>query len=201
MDGRLAYGRPLVVRLASEKSLVEASNQLNPSCDGKKQSVAGSTSGLMNKSAKIAAIKNKLKSLEGEGVGVKRLRVKDNLTSSHEDVSSEKYHDTSVEGVRLCIHNVRLFQKSSGFGPGHVPEYTVTISSVGHRPVSEVHVSCGDFSSARIINPNVFRRLMPGDCLVKNGSIIDMAEAVSFTYTNFPPYKLIVSAAQCLGNI
>ncbi|KAH7664441.1 RNA recognition motif domain-containing protein [Dioscorea alata] len=90
MDGRLACGRPLVVRLASEKCLLETSNQLKPSCDGKKPSAAGCTSGMMNRSAKIAAIKNKLKSLEGEGVGIKKLRETDSSTSTHETVSSAR---------------------------------------------------------------------------------------------------------------
>ncbi|XP_039138888.1 TPD1 protein homolog 1A-like [Dioscorea cayenensis subsp. rotundata] len=107
---------------------------------------------------------------------------------------------SKAEGERLCIDNVRVFQKSSGFGAGHVPEYTVTISNIGQEPVSGVHVSCGEFSSASLINPEIFQRLNLGDCLVKDGEVIDMAEVVSFTYTNFPPYELIVSAAHCLDN-
>jgi len=67
MHGKLACGRPLVVRLASEKYMVETAEK---SCKGagesNKTSLSGSSSGQMNRSAKIAAIKNKLKALGEE---------------------------------------------------------------------------------------------------------------------------------------
>ncbi|KAH7557682.1 hypothetical protein JRO89_XS11G0200900 [Xanthoceras sorbifolium] len=84
MHGRLACGRPLVVRLASEKYLEEAAqnptkgvgetNKKGPSCS--------STSGQMNRSAKIAAIKNKLKALEEEKPSAKKQKQADNISSN-----------------------------------------------------------------------------------------------------------------------
>ncbi|XP_008803933.2 probable RNA-binding protein 18 [Phoenix dactylifera] len=75
MNGRLACGRPLVVRFASEKYLAETANPLKTACDAKMPSITCSTSGQMSRSAKIAAIKNKLKSLEEEGCGSKKPRL------------------------------------------------------------------------------------------------------------------------------
>ncbi|KAI3985537.1 hypothetical protein MKX01_033851 [Papaver californicum] len=81
MNGRLACGRPLVVRYASEKYFLEVSTTApKPSKVGivsemKKSSQAGCSahSGQMSRSAKISAIKNKLKSLEDEGnCGIKK---------------------------------------------------------------------------------------------------------------------------------
>ncbi|KAK4784503.1 hypothetical protein SAY86_018871 [Trapa natans] len=79
MHGRLACGRPLVVRLASEKYLAETQQ--------KSSKVMGSASrgGILSsgslgleqspsKSAKIAAIKSKLKDLEGESSNAKKLK-------------------------------------------------------------------------------------------------------------------------------
>ncbi|MCL7045253.1 hypothetical protein MKW94_005800 [Papaver nudicaule] len=74
MNGRLACGRPLVVRSASEKYFLEVSTTApKPSkvgivSEAKKSSQVGSSahSGQMSRSAKIAAIKNKLRSLEDE---------------------------------------------------------------------------------------------------------------------------------------
>ncbi|KAI3943757.1 hypothetical protein MKW98_004262 [Papaver atlanticum] len=72
MNGRLACGRPLVIRYASEKYYLEMSSTSpkpsNVVSEAKKASQAGSSthSGQMSRSAKIAAIKNKLKSLEDE---------------------------------------------------------------------------------------------------------------------------------------
>lgn len=67
MHGKLICGRPLVVRLAGEKYLMEAANT---SCKitgvTGKSNFAGSYSGQTSRSAKIAAIKNKLKAMEEE---------------------------------------------------------------------------------------------------------------------------------------
>ncbi|XP_030475208.1 uncharacterized protein LOC115692489 isoform X1 [Syzygium oleosum] len=76
MHGKLACGRPLVVRLACEKYLVEAKEnsskvggQLDKTC------ISGSSSGQMSKSAKIAAIKSKLKALEEENPNGKKQKI------------------------------------------------------------------------------------------------------------------------------
>uniref|UniRef100_A0A5B7A3H3 RNA-binding protein 18 n=1 Tax=Davidia involucrata TaxID=16924 RepID=A0A5B7A3H3_DAVIN len=77
MNGKLACGRPLVVRLASEKYLAEASeNSAKAVGEANKLSLAGSSSGQMNRSAKIAAIKNKLKAMEEESRGAKKQKQK-----------------------------------------------------------------------------------------------------------------------------
>lgn len=73
MHGKLVCGRPLVVRLASEKYLMDAaSSSSNAIGDSSKSSLAGSCSGQVNRSAKIAAIKNKLKAMEEEGRNPKK---------------------------------------------------------------------------------------------------------------------------------
>ncbi|KAF5175758.1 Rna-binding protein-like rna recognition motif protein [Thalictrum thalictroides] len=81
MHGKLACGRPLVVRFASEKYLPES--EANPSktvSDGNKSSFVGNSSGQMSRSAKIAAIKNKLKALEDDGSSLKKPRQGDRIT-------------------------------------------------------------------------------------------------------------------------
>ncbi|KAJ4834226.1 hypothetical protein Tsubulata_018366 [Turnera subulata] len=74
MHGRLACNRPLVVRLASEKNLEEATNPLSRGVsDTHKAGLAGSSSRQhMSRGAKIAAIKNKLRALEEESSSVKK---------------------------------------------------------------------------------------------------------------------------------
>ncbi|XP_023644034.1 uncharacterized protein LOC111832047 isoform X2 [Capsella rubella] len=72
MHGRLACGRPLVVRLASEKHLEEDSGHGHskrsiPEANSRTRFVTGSSSsssGQMSRGEKVAAIKNKLKALE-----------------------------------------------------------------------------------------------------------------------------------------
>lgn len=68
MHGKLACGRPLVVRLASEKFVINTTNNTSRAAgESSKLRLGGSNYGLMTRSDKIAAIKNKLRSLEGEG--------------------------------------------------------------------------------------------------------------------------------------
>ncbi|WOL09981.1 putative RNA-binding protein 18 isoform X1 [Canna indica] len=64
MNGKFISGRPLVVRLASEKQLCNTENESKIACDAKKSNMACSTSRQVNRNAKIAAIKSKLKALE-----------------------------------------------------------------------------------------------------------------------------------------
>ncbi|KZV36467.1 hypothetical protein F511_15972 [Dorcoceras hygrometricum] len=68
MHGRMACGRPLVVRLVSEKYPLEGQvNSLKNSGEGSTSSVPAGYSGQINRCARIAAIKNKLKAMEQEG--------------------------------------------------------------------------------------------------------------------------------------
>ncbi|KAK4837764.1 hypothetical protein QYF36_008270 [Acer negundo] len=98
MHGRLALGRPLVVRLASEKHLEEAAQ--NPSKgvgETNKTGPAGSTSGLhMSRSAKIAAIKNKLKALEEENHSAKKQKQKQADNASSNSSSSSLDHPSCI---------------------------------------------------------------------------------------------------------
>ncbi|KAI3735327.1 hypothetical protein L6452_14822 [Arctium lappa] len=74
MHGKLACGRPLVVRLAREKYLMEMANKSGKPSGGIESSRSGPLQ--MKRSAKIAAIKNKLKAMEEEDHDTKRQKQK-----------------------------------------------------------------------------------------------------------------------------
>ncbi|KAK9147428.1 hypothetical protein Scep_006185 [Stephania cephalantha] len=87
MNGRLACGRPLVVHFASEKYLLDAAaaaaaaaNSSRGIGETSRPKIMGSSSGLTSRSAKIAAIKNKLKTMEEESCRMKKPRQGDNIT-------------------------------------------------------------------------------------------------------------------------
>lgn len=82
MHGRLACGRPLVVRLASEKYMLEtACSSTKAAGEGHKMHLTGGGGmGQTSRSAKIAAIKNKLKSLEEENSRSKKQKQSDNIS-------------------------------------------------------------------------------------------------------------------------
>ncbi|KAJ1394833.1 RNA-binding domain superfamily [Sesbania bispinosa] len=81
MHGKLACGRPLVVRLASEKYMLEtADSSTKATGEGHKMHLTGGGMGQTSRSAKIAAIKNKLKSLEEESSRTKKQKQSDNIS-------------------------------------------------------------------------------------------------------------------------
>ncbi|GAB2265163.1 hypothetical protein Dimus_000228 [Dionaea muscipula] len=67
MHGRLACGRPLVVRLSGEKCQVETADNLSKTHAVTKKAATSVDSSGQLRSARIAAIKNKLKALEDDG--------------------------------------------------------------------------------------------------------------------------------------
>ncbi|XP_027923598.1 probable RNA-binding protein 18 isoform X2 [Vigna unguiculata] len=85
MHGRFACGRPLVVRLAGEKCLLEtADKSTKAASEGHKMLLiggggGGGAMGQTSRTAKIAAIKNKLKSLEEESSRTKKQKQSENI--------------------------------------------------------------------------------------------------------------------------
>lgn len=81
MHGRLACGRPLVVRLANENNLLETADNSSKSVgEGQKLHLTGGSMGQTSRNAKIAAIKNKLKSLEEEGSKPKKQKQTEDIS-------------------------------------------------------------------------------------------------------------------------
>ncbi|XP_039126538.1 TPD1 protein homolog 1-like [Dioscorea cayenensis subsp. rotundata] len=98
--------------------------------------------------------------------------------------------------------DIVLIQGATPPLPSGIPTYTVEVlnTCVGDDPscaISGIHISCGWFSSARLINPSVFRRLSFNDCLVNDGRPLLPGSSLSFQYANSFPYHLSVSSASC----
>ncbi|KAI3463597.1 hypothetical protein Pfo_020260 [Paulownia fortunei] len=83
--------------------------------------------------------------------------------------------------------------------PNGIPTYTVEIMNVciSGCDISAIHLSCGWFSSARLVNPRVFKRLRFDDCLVNNGKPLVNGRTLSFQYANTFRYHLSVSSVTC----
>lgn len=91
MHGRMACGRPLVVRLASEKCPLEGFATFSRSVvGGSRSSLSGC--GQISRSAKIAAIKNKLKAMDEESHNnpKKQKNIDTSCSDSHENPSPER---------------------------------------------------------------------------------------------------------------
>ncbi|GMH01129.1 hypothetical protein Nepgr_002968 [Nepenthes gracilis] len=83
--------------------------------------------------------------------------------------------------------------------PSGIPTYTVEINNacVTGCNILHIHLRCGWFSSARLINPRIFRRLHFNDCLVNNGRPLESGASISFQYANTFSYPLSVSSMHC----
>ncbi|XP_009415695.3 TPD1 protein homolog 1-like [Musa acuminata AAA Group] len=95
--------------------------------------------------------------------------------------------------------DILLYQGATAPLPNGIPTYTVQILNAcpTRCSVADIHVRCGWFSSARLINPLLFRRLRFDDCLVNDGAALASGESLSFQYANTYRYPLSVSSVAC----
>ncbi|GMJ00121.1 TAPETUM DETERMINANT 1 [Hibiscus trionum] len=83
--------------------------------------------------------------------------------------------------------------------PSGIPTYTVEILNICATgcDISGIHLTCGWFSSAHLVNPKVFKRLRYNDCLVNDGKPLINGGTLEFQYANTFPYPLSVSRVVC----
>ncbi|XP_042016785.1 TPD1 protein homolog 1-like isoform X2 [Salvia splendens] len=95
--------------------------------------------------------------------------------------------------------DIMIIQGATEALPNGIPVYTVEISNtcVSGCDISAIHVSCGWFSSARVVNPHVFKRLRFDDCLINDGKALRNGRTLSFQYANTFRYALSVSSVRC----
>ncbi|KZV29591.1 hypothetical protein F511_00869 [Dorcoceras hygrometricum] len=63
--------------------------------------------------------------------------------------------------------------------------------------ISNLHLHCGWFASALLVNPKLFKRLEYDDCLVNGGEPIPYGHVIEFRYENTHPYSLSVANYTC----
>ncbi|KAF9668063.1 hypothetical protein SADUNF_Sadunf15G0088300 [Salix dunnii] len=80
-----------------------------------------------------------------------------------------------------------------------IPTYTVQIMNMCSTgcDISGIHLTCGWFSSARLIDPKIFKRLRYNDCLVNDGKPLVTGGTLTFQYANTFSYPLAVSSVVC----
>ncbi|MCO5554163.1 hypothetical protein L7F22_007689 [Adiantum nelumboides] len=104
------------------------------------------------------------------------------------------HNDTCSKG------DISIVQGQSSSMPSGIPTFSVEIINmcVVGCVISNVHIACGWFASAKLVNPKVFRRIKFNDCLVNNGAPIKGGESISFQYSNSFQYPLkVLSAFTC----
>ncbi|XAR67872.1 hypothetical protein NMG60_11002805 [Bertholletia excelsa] len=112
---------------------------------------------------------------------------------------AEEVEPNRIWGERCSKADVLISQGPTEPLPSGIPTYTVEIMNVCVTgcDISGIHLSCGWFSSARLINPRIFKRLRFDDCLVNDGKPLLNGRSISFQYANTFLYPLSVSSVVC----
>ncbi|KAK9278121.1 hypothetical protein L1049_027679 [Liquidambar formosana] len=109
--------------------------------------------------------------------------------------------DNKMVAVEGCTPtDITLSQSPTEKLPSGIPTYTVEITNEctsGPCAIFNIHVSCGSFASAILINPDIFRRLAIDDCLVNNGQPLQPGVTLSFKYATTFSYNLSVKNFLC----
>ncbi|KAJ1395283.1 hypothetical protein SESBI_33435 [Sesbania bispinosa] len=129
------------------------------------------------------------------------------LHSFHEDrngsitvsVKAEHAHSTSRKLLLYgsCTNRDISISQSKESTTG-IPQYVVEIvnTCVSECAPYAIHLHCGWFASARIINPRLFKRLSYDDCLVNGGKPLASTQIIRFIYSNSFPYPLAFKSAK-----
>ncbi|OMO99417.1 hypothetical protein CCACVL1_03820 [Corchorus capsularis] len=155
----------------------------------------------------VALFSGQGKSL-GASFGLKllnlRLRIKqgnDTLTTPHRKLllGAAMEEPNRIWGEKCSKADIVINQGPTAPLPTGIPTYTVEIMNVcvSGCDISGIHLSCGWFSSARLINPKIFKRLRYNDCIVNDGKPLVNGGTLSFQYANTFLYPLSVSRVAC----
>ncbi|KAH7439218.1 hypothetical protein KP509_04G050700 [Ceratopteris richardii] len=102
-------------------------------------------------------------------------------------------------GEGCTIADVTILQGQANPLPDGIPIFTVQIFNSCTSPrqtcgLSHIHVACGWWATAKLVNPNVFRRLAFNDCLVNNGRPLRPGQLLTFQYANSFQYPMSVKS-------
>jgi hypothetical protein len=126
-----------------------------------------------------------------------------NLQASHTDSELRAlgnfsgHSDALLDGGASCSNrDISVFQGYEGLVDG-IPQYSVQISN--NCPSCDpwdIHVFCGWFASARLVNSNRFKRIWYDDCLVNGGRALRYGEVLTFAYANTRMYPIRLKSAR-----
>lgn len=95
------------------------------------------------------------------------------------------------------VEDIAIVQGEMGPMPDGIPSFAVQILNLCLEgcPIADIHVSCGWFASATLVNPALFKRVSFDDCLVKDGRALAAGETLTFQYANSFQYPFSLSSA------
>ncbi|KAJ9154604.1 hypothetical protein P3X46_027924 [Hevea brasiliensis] len=134
------------------------------------------------------------------GPSNKFLRSSDEINNNQSTTLSKKLQQPSQR--KLLVHgtctNRDISISQSRDSTSGIPQYIVQIfnTCVSGCAPSDIHLHCGWFASARMVNPTTFKRLSYDDCLVNGGKSLKNSQIIRFTYSNSFMYTLAFKSAK-----
>nr|PNR53757.1 hypothetical protein PHYPA_007432 [Physcomitrium patens] len=98
------------------------------------------------------------------------------------------FSDRQILVARPACTNKDISIFQSPDGSSGIPRYAVQIMNncMSDCPPSDIHVFCGWFASALLVNPNSFKRVSYNDCIVNGGKPLRRGETLRFTRVTWP---------------
>ncbi|XP_024518811.1 TPD1 protein homolog 1 [Selaginella moellendorffii] len=123
----------------------------------------------------------------GEGDGIR-------ASESHKLAATSR---KLLAGNSCTSKDISISQGRDSSSSG-IPQYVVQIvnTCMSDCAPSNIHVFCGWFASAPLVNPKAFRRLNYDDCLVNDGKPLRHGEIIRFQYANSFMYPLRFKSAK-----
>ncbi|GMP76335.1 hypothetical protein CsSME_00033059 [Camellia sinensis var. sinensis] len=122
-----------------------------------------------------------------------------NMTTTFTLKSEQAYLNHRKLVLHVSCTNRDISISQSRDSTSGIPQYIVQIVNTcvvsGCAP-SNIHLHCGWFASARMVNPRVFKRLFYDDCLVNAGKPLKTSQIIRFTYSNSFMYPLGFKSAK-----
>ncbi|KAK1357973.1 Tapetum determinant 1 [Heracleum sosnowskyi] len=117
----------------------------------------------------------------------------------HSEASATLEEPNRVWGDKCSRADILINQGPAAPLPTGIPTYTVEIINVCVTgcDIAGIHLTCGWFSSIRLVNPRIFKRLRYNDCIVNDGKPLANGRTLSFQYANSFRYPLSVQRVRC----
>lgn len=115
------------------------------------------------------------------------------------ELSATLVEPNRVWGDKCSQADILINQGPSAPLPTGIPTYTVEIINVCVTgcDIAGIHLNCGWFSSVRLVNPRIFKRIRYNDCIVNDGKPLANGRTLSFQYANSFRYPLSVQSVRC----
>ncbi|KAG6554621.1 hypothetical protein Mapa_003639 [Marchantia paleacea] len=118
---------------------------------------------------------------------------------SNNDMYKPEKLDTAnklLAETRCHRRDLKVSSDVTRYLPNGMPIYRIQISNTCiDCSLENIHLSCGEWASQTLVNPNLFRRVRENDCVVNNGDALVSQDIVYFEYSNSFPYPMNVRSA------